>query len=135
MSLATAAGAEYTARERFYPEDVRAGAMSAADANHDWLCWKSISEWLLDMSRGPKLSEWDLSWDDLLAAARRALARREDALASATDQSRAVLERRRDAIASILKLIERQAEFIRSLNEQLRREAAERRAAKQRDSA
>jgi hypothetical protein len=109
--------------------------MSAADANHDWLCWKSISEWLLDMSRGPKLSEWDLSWDDLLAAARRALARREDALASATDQSRAVLERRRDAIASILKLIERQAEFIRSLNEQLRREAAERRAAKQRDSA
>jgi hypothetical protein len=118
--LARAAAAEVAGREEFYPEMVRARELTAQEAQLDWRCWKAISEWLADPQRQPHLSDWDLSWSDWVAAARRALARREEALAGANDQNRAALEQRRDAVKSICLAVEREARIIADLNRELK---------------
>ncbi|MFN3943925.1 MAG: hypothetical protein ACK4K7_03200 [Allosphingosinicella sp.] len=119
--LARAARLEAEARERGYPPMVKAGHMTAEEAERDWRCWLVIAEWL---ARGTaRALDWagDYGWPDLELAAAKALRRREDACAAKpADEG---LTARRDAVAAILTAVQARRRFIDDLNAALRRHA------------
>jgi hypothetical protein len=136
LTLADFAEVEAEGRARFYPDMVRRGELSADEAEHDWRCWLSITQFLKAPADHPPLAAWDLSWQALAHAADRALRRREAALAeNARPELVAPLTDRRDAIAFIAWRLERRAKFFHELNAQLQADAAARRLARERAAA
>jgi hypothetical protein len=112
LTLADYAEVEAEGRARFYPGMVRRGELSPDEADHDWRCWRAITEFYRAPADHPPLAQWDLSWRALAAAADKALKRRELALADNKKPELAgPLTDRRDAVAAIAWRLERRARF------------------------
>jgi hypothetical protein len=129
LTLADFAAVERDGREKFYPGMVQRGELTAAEAQHDWLCWRAIADFYLEPPCDhPGFLEWGLTWRNLADAAAKALERREEALAKARPDQAPPLEARRDAVACIAWRLGRRAQFFESLTHQLRAEARQRTA-------
>lgn len=130
LTLADFAAVERDGREKFYPGMVRAGEISSAEAQLDWLCWRAIADFYerppIDH---PDFLKWGLTWRNLADAATKALARREEALAKAKPEQAAPLEARRDAVSAIAWRLTRRAEFFEQLTADLRAQAQARKEA------
>jgi hypothetical protein len=137
LTLADFADVEAEGRARFYPDMVRRGEISPEKAEHDFRCWLAIAQFFRAPADHPdEFHTWDITWDDLEAAAKAALKRREQALAdNAKAELIAPLEQRRDAVAAMAWRLTRRAAFFRDLNAQLRAEAEARRLAREKQAA
>lgn len=131
LSLADFAQVEAEGRARFYPDMVRRGELSPDEAEHDWRCWLGIAHFFEAAADHPEFLKWGLRWDDLEAAAKAALTKREAALAGCKPENQAPLEARRDAVAAMAWRLERRAKFFRDLNAELQAQARARKPAKE----
>lgn len=130
LTLADFAEVERDGRAKFYPGMVRSGELSAADAQHDWVCWSAIADFFAAPPPDhPDFLNWGLAWRDLADAATSALKRREEALAKAKPEQAAPLEARRDAVSAIAWRLTRRAEFFEQLTADLRAQAQARKEA------
>jgi hypothetical protein len=132
LTLADYAAVEAEGRERYYPDEVRRGAMTADEAEHDWRCWVAISEFFKGPAdyQLPQLASF-LTWGDLAHAATKALRRREHALAENRKPELAwPLGDRRDAVAAMAWRLERRARYFAKMTRELRAAASDRRNAK-----